>query len=250
MEHTRHAMILAAGLGSRLAADEGHKILAQVGGRPLIDYHINNFARLGVSDLTVVTGYRHEALAETLENWPLPEGMRLHVAFNPNFQGRNGISVLAGVDAVCGGEPFWLTMGDHIIEPGLFDDLAERFEAERQAHWQGSLMIDYKLDTIFDMPDANKLYLEQGGLTIGKDIYGFSAIDVGLFWCGRGFVQALRAEFDRRGDCDTSDAVSALHAQKAFWLWDIGERQWQDVDTAGAREHAEKLIAAWRASER
>src|SRR5690606_29328045 len=65
--HTRHAIILAAGLGSRLQAQEGHKLLAMVGGRTLLSHHLDNFKRLGVSHITVVTGYRHEALERAVE---------------------------------------------------------------------------------------------------------------------------------------------------------------------------------------
>ena len=62
MTHTHHAIILAAGFGSRLQAQEGHKLLAMLAGRPLLDYHLDGFQRLGVTTVTIVTGFRHEAL--------------------------------------------------------------------------------------------------------------------------------------------------------------------------------------------
>ena len=71
-------------------------------------------------------------------------------------------------------------------------------------------------------------------------------VDVGLFWCGSGFVQALKDEAASRGDCSTSDAVRRLDAAGEFLFWDVGDALWQDVDTPGARAHAEKLIAAWK----
>jgi len=248
-EPTRAAIILAAGFGSRLNAEEGHKLLAQVGGHPMIDHHLAGLHMLGVDRVVVVTGYAHERLEAELEALELPEGMRLQCAFNPNFEGQNGSSVLAGAaalrDAAYAG-PFWLTMSDHLFEPALFDDL-QAFGSERDPQWQGALMIDRKLETIFDMPDATKLALNTHHFAIGKELERFDAVDAGLFWCDQGFVEALIAAREERGDCSTSDAVRALHAADAFGFWDIGQRLWQDVDTPGARAHAERLIATWRA---
>lgn len=242
---TRHAMILAAGLGSRLSAEEGHKILAQIGGKPLIDYHLENFSALGVETLVIVTGHMNEELESQLEGWETP-GIDIEFAFNPEYELSNGISVLAGTDVFDG--PFWLVMSDHIFEPVLAPRLLEEVERfEREV--EGVLGVDYKLETIFDMPDANKLRFEHGELdAIGKEIEPFGCVDVGLFWCGDGFVEALEDERDARGDCSTSDAVRRLSAAGEFEFWDVRDALWQDVDTPGARKHAEKLVKEWRNS--
>lgn len=249
MKQTKHAVILAAGMGSRLAAEEGHKILARVGGRAMIDYHLDNFARLGVEHLTVVTGYRREELEATLAAWPLPKNMKLEFAYNPEFRASNGVSILAGVDQCIGDAPFWLSMSDHLFEPGLFEDLAEFVQnsGAELSEVQGLLGVDAKLAEVFDMPDANKIDLRGDIFAIGKDLETYNMIDVGFFWCGAGFVQALREERAQRGDCNTSDAVRRLVAAQQFYFWDVQERLWQDVDTPGARAHAEKLIKGWGA---
>ena len=215
---TRHGMILAAGKGSRLNAEEGHKLLAKIDDRPLIDYHLANFHALGVDTVVIVTGYMHRELEDQLADWSLPEGMRFEFAYNPDFELSNGVSVLAGTRRFDG--PFWLVMSDHIFEPKLFArlrDEAPRFEAEID----GMLGVDYKLDTIFD------------------------SVDVGLFWCGEGFIEALEAETANRGDSNTSDAVRRLDAARRFEFWNVDDVLWQDVDTPGARAHAEKLSERW-----
>lgn len=248
----KHAIILAAGFGSRLDPDEGHKILVEVGGRTLLDAHLSNFAKVGVEHLTVVTGYRSEALAAQLEAHSHRSGLAVHTAFNPDFESSNGLSVLAGVDAA--GEalgdavavPFWLTMSDHLFDPALFERLGRDFLPADPAECQGMLAVDRKLDTIFDMPDANKVQTRDGELVaIGKQLADFDLVDVGLFWCHEGFVDALRAELAERGDCNTSDAVRRLSAAGQFCFWDVGPHLWQDVDTPGARAHAEELVVEW-----
>ncbi len=240
------AVILAAGYGSRLSPDEGHKLLTTVGDRRLLDFHIDNFHRLGVTDLVVVTGFDAEPLERALANSVTPPGMTLRPARNEAFDGQNGLSVLAGADSL-GDTPFWLTMSDHLFDPALFDELAARFPAERDPRWQGALFVDRKLDTIYDMPDATKVRLTPS-FDISKALEDFEAIDVGLFFCDQGFVDALVAEKEARGDCSTSDAVRRLHEEGAFRFWDIGSYLWQDVDTPGAHAHAEKLLKSFRGS--
>lgn len=242
---TTHAIILAAGFGSRLQPEEGHKILTRVQGRPLLDYHLDNFARLGVTDITVVTGFESEALMEQLEQWSVPRKIALHAAFNPDFESGNGQSVLAGVDTARerfgdSATPFWLTMSDHLFDPRIFDRLADDWQPDNDTG--AMLAVDHKLDTIFDMPDANKLRTDDDTLVaIGKGLEQFDLVDVGLFWCGEPFVAALEAELEERGDCSTSDAMKRLAAHGQADFWDIGAYLWQDVDTPRAHAYAEGL---------
>ena len=247
---TRHAIILAAGFGSRLEAKEGHKLLVEIGGRTMLDRHLENFRALGVEHVTVITGYRHEVLEEAVEALTAGDDARqiaIDFAYNPDFDRSNGLSVLAGVDGPSE-VPFWLTMADHLFEPGMFEAIAA---GEIETRWgeeiQGALFVDSKLDTIYDVPDATKVrFKEDGSLdAISKEIDPFDKVDVGLFWCGDGFAQALRDALSERGDCSTSDAVKRLEAAGRFAFPDILRFLWQDVDTPGAREHAEKLASAW-----
>lgn len=241
---TRDALILAAGLGSRLSAEEGHKLLARVGGRPMLDHHLDGLLRLGVGRLTVVTGHANEELERALKAWQTP--IEIACVYNPEYRLSNGISVMAGARSIraSGGDSFWLLMSDHLFEPALFDDL--KIASKEFPSCQGMLAIDRKLDSIYDMPDATKLNLGTGRLTaIGKEIEPFDVVDAGLFWCGPGFVGALEDELGRRGDCSTSDAVRQLERSDQFYFWDVGVRLWQDVDTPGARVHAEKLLSGW-----
>ena len=59
------AMILAAGLGTRMRplTDELPKPLLQVGGKALIEYHIINLAKAGITDIVI----NHFHLGEKLE---------------------------------------------------------------------------------------------------------------------------------------------------------------------------------------
>jgi choline kinase len=248
---TTHAMILAAGYGSRLEPDEGHKILTKVNGTPLFDYHLENFQKLGVSTVTVVTGYENEALEEKLRSWTLPRQIDLNLAYNPDFDSSNGISVLAGVDEAIDSMgpgsalPLWLTMSDHIFAPRIFDKLRSDFHDVTNPDFGGLLGVDRKIDSIFDLPDANKVDFDEDDRKlrgIDKKLDEFNLIDIGLFWAGRGFVDALRQAREEEGDCSTSDAVRQLCTRDHFRFWDIGDHLWQDIDTPEAKGYAEGLV--------
>jgi choline kinase len=250
----RHAIVLAAGRGSRLEPEEGHKLLVSIEGETLLDRHLERFADWNVTDVTIVTGYRHRELEASLEGWETPEGLTLHTAVNPAFDASNGLSVLAGVrgaernEAVDEATPFWLTMSDHCFEPGLTEVVVESFPTEDRDELEGLLAIDTKIETIFDLPDANKVRRGdgEGGRrsleAIGKELEDFDCIDAGLFWCDRGFVDALEGERKARGDATTSDAVRQLADREAFYFLDIGDTLWQDVDTPEARGHVSNLV--------
>lgn len=251
MTHTAHAIILAAGFGSRLQASEGHKLLARLGGRTLLDWHLEGFRKMGVTHITIVTGYRHEALEQAVHQACDDLALTVTTAYNPQYEGSNGLSVLAGIEHAKArfapqSFPFWLTMADHIFDPAFFPTVHDRFKPSETT--QGALFVDYKLDDIYDMPDATKVALDEHGKlqNISKALTDFQAVDVGLFWCDTGFVDALHQELDTRQDCSTSDAVKRLSARDQFEFVDIGSYLWQDVDTPGARAHAETLITEWQ----
>ncbi len=254
-----HAIVLAAGRGSRLQPEEGHKLMVSIRGKRLIDYHLERFETWNVSDVTVVTGYRHDELEEALEGWETPEGMTLHTAVNPAFDASNGLSVLAGFraaerrESIDASVPFWLTMSDHLFAPQLSQVVARRFPNDRVDAIEGLLAVDSKIETIFDLPDANKVRFDGEAdrstlSAIGKDLDDYDCIDAGLFWCDRGFVEALEEKREMRGDVSTSDAVRRLTSRGAFDCLDIGDCLWQDIDTPEAREHASELASDWMAT--
>ena len=60
------ALILAAGLGTRLApiTNDRPKSLVPVNGKPILIKQIENLKENGIEDITIVSGYRADKLAE------------------------------------------------------------------------------------------------------------------------------------------------------------------------------------------
>lgn len=108
------AAVLAAGAGSRFG---GAKLLARLGGRPLIQRPVEAALQAGMDPVWVVTGFHARELARAL-----PEHPRLRLIHNPNpEQGMAGSLALAARAAQAAGAPvLTVLLGDMpLISPEL-----------------------------------------------------------------------------------------------------------------------------------
>lgn len=106
------ALIFAAGLGERMRPLTNHtpKPLLQVGNRPLIAWHLEKLAALGVSDVVVNTSWLAEQFPATLgdgSQW----GLRLHYSYEGPTPLETGGGMLHALPLL-GDEPFLLVNGD------------------------------------------------------------------------------------------------------------------------------------------
>ena len=81
------AIIMAAGVGSRLKEINGDrpKCLIEANGISLISRSVSLLQRSGISDITVITGYKSELIHQEL-------GARVRYLHNPYFQVTNSIA--------------------------------------------------------------------------------------------------------------------------------------------------------------
>ncbi len=232
-------VILAAGLGSRLKTrDPLPKPLMPILGRPLLMRVVERFHEAGVHEAVMVLGHRGEEIRRAVEAENLPG--RIRFVNNPKYELSNGLSVLAAQDVV-GARSFFLSMSDHIFEAALIEGLADA----RVPRGGLRLAVDRKLDTIYDMDDATKVRTDKERIVeIGKMLEGYDAIDSGLFYCSSELFDAIREKSLSRpdGDCSLSEGVETLSSNGLGLVHDIGDALWQDVDTPGSFEHAEKLF--------
>jgi choline kinase len=231
------AVILMAGVGSRLGSQTGvlAKPLVRIGGRPLISYTFEVLQRAGVRNVHAVMGATSERLAAALR--PLvPSGLQLHAIFNPDWQKQNGVSMLCAEARV--NAPFFLVMGDHLFEFAILAELL----AQGVDHGV-SLAVDRKIESIFDLEDATKVWSEGDRVVkIGKELAEYNAIDTGVFLCAEEIFDFLkRAQL--HGDCSLSDGMRLLAAEQKLRAVDVGEAWWQDVDTPEMLAHAEQESA-------
>ena len=101
------------------------------------------------------------------------------------------------------------------------------------------LAVDPKIDSVFDLDDATKVRREGNRIVdIGKEIANYDALDTGMFLCDPALFGSLESA-TREGNCSLSDGMRELAREGRFRAMEIGEAEWQDVDTPEALNHAE-----------
>lgn len=236
----RTGVVLAAGFGSRLkgaVASTDLKPMTPVAGTPLIVRTLRSLERAGCTRAVIVLGHHAEAMQTGIE--AVYDGpLELVFAQNDRYQKQNGLSVLAAWPHVQG--DFILTMADHVFG----DEVMERARNHKPEPGGATLLVDYKLNTIFDMDDATKVVVDGGKIVaIDKKLTDFNAVDTGVFVCTDGLLNALQALDDAHGDASLSDGVRRLAASGRMHALDIGDGFWQDVDTPEMMAHAEAMLA-------
>ncbi len=238
----RQAVILAAGLGSRLSPSLGlPKPLVPVGGCPLLFWALHGAERAGCEEAVLVLGYCAEQIREFVQtHYTGP--LRCRFAYNPAFERQNGLSLLAASASL--ERVFLLLMADHVVEAAALERMRTR-----PAPTQGALLlVDSRLERIVDLEDATKVQVRDGRvLEIGKALQRFNAIDTGIFVATMDLLDALEQIAAQHGDAALTDGVRVLAQRGILWAEELGDYFWQDVDTPETYAAAERWAQHGRA---
>lgn len=118
MQNAKHAIISAAGLGSRLGLNIP-KCLIEINGKPLIEYQLELLK--GIEDVRIVVGFMEHKVIDCVRK------LREDVVFvrNPDYKTTsNAFSVHLGTKDLK--EPFIIIDGDLLIEKSSFDAFLNR----------------------------------------------------------------------------------------------------------------------------
>lgn len=173
----KHAIILAAGFGSRMmpATKDRPKPMVEVNGVRIIDTLLDALVRVGIWDITIVGGYKKEKLRDLLIKYPF-----LRLIDNPEYATTNNISsAVLSLD--------WLRDGCYFCEADLYitnPDIIRKYQ------YQSNILGSYSMETddwSFKMSDG---YLTdyQKGNTYCYNYYGIS------YWTPED-CEKLRADF-------------------------------------------------------
>jgi choline kinase len=121
-----HAIILAAGRGSRLAEhnpDGRPKCLLEIGGRSLLARHLDLLNQLHIRRVDLVVGYEADQIIEHVGQLVSRPEVAFH--FNPRFQQGSVISLLAAHDSLSDGSESLLMDADVLYHPQILQKLVE-----------------------------------------------------------------------------------------------------------------------------
>ena len=234
-----HAVIVAAGYGSRLRAVSPSKPLTPVAGVALIDRVILAARDGGASAFTVVTGHEGDALEAHLAQAARTYRVSVTCVRTQDWSRPNGHSVLTGA-AVVGRERHLLMMADHLFDPALVARVIAATPAPLV------LGVDRRLgNPLVDLDDVTRVRTDAGRIVaIGKHLPVYDSFDTGVFAVDGRFHDALRASIANGGTGSISAGVEALTRDGTALEVDVGDAWWLDVDDPRALAQAEDALAA------
>jgi 1L-myo-inositol 1-phosphate cytidylyltransferase len=236
MKTVNQCLILAAGNGTRIRAVSGGlpKPLVDFRGKPILAHVIRRAHQAGIDRFVIVVGYRSDLIRSWLEGCSL--GVSVTLVENPDYHKANGISALKARNEIQ--DNFLLLMADHIFEPETARALLQRPLGLDEV----ILAVDPNVDRIFDLDDATKVRRDGEHIVdIGKDIAHYDALDTGMFLCSPALFDRLES-VTKDGNCSLSDGMRRLARERRLRALEIGEGQWQDLDTPEALAHAEGVF--------
>jgi len=230
-------LILAAGKGTRLKkASHGlPKPLVDFRGKPMLEHIILGARQAGINRFVIVVGHGSEVIREWF-SVRFRGNVSVTWVENPDFEKQNGISVLKAKKELH--DNFLLLMADHVFETATAKALLEQPLAPGEV----ILAVDPNTGRVFDIDDATKVRRRGDHiLEIGKQIPTYDALDTGMFLCSPALFEKLQCAI-KDGDCSLSDGMRQLAQEGALRAFDIGDADWQDLDTPEALAHAEKTF--------
>ena len=237
MTQVKTCLILAAGNGTRLRPVSGGfpKPLVHFRAKPILEHVIVRARKAGIEKFVIVVGYRSDLIRNWFDHRWLGKASVTWIE-NPDYHKSNGISALAAKDEIK--ENFLLLMADHIFEP----ETARRLLHQTVAPGEVILAVDSGIGRIFDLDDATKVRREDNKIVeIGKNLTNYDALDTGMFLCSPALFGKLESAIVD-GNCSLSDGMGQLAGERRLRALEIGDAQWQDVDTPEALAYAETIF--------
>lgn len=165
----RHALVFAAGLGERMRPLTGHtpKPLLRVGGKPLIVWHLEKLAAIGVNYVVVNTSHLAGQFPEALGDgarW----GLRIRYAYEGPTPLETGGGMLNALPLL-GPEPFLVVSADvwcdadFSLLPAVPRGLAHLLMTDNPAHHPGG---DFRLDAQGRVHDDGEPRLTYSGIGV------------------------------------------------------------------------------------
>jgi len=239
------AIILSAGQGSRLGhlVDGKPKCLIEFNGRTLLDRQLDTLQACGVEQVTVVTGFRDDAIEAALAK--RAGGPNVATIYNPFYKVADNLgSLFVAKAAIAGDTLVW--NGDTLVSNALMKRVL--------ANTQAGICVTVDRKDGYDDDDMKVVVDGEGRLhAIGKrlPVAKVNAESIGLLaFRGDGAERFRHAIEDaiRTPEGTTIWYLRVIHhiAQKQdVWTLDIQGEEWGEVDFPEDVKRAEALVRGW-----
>jgi len=232
-------LIIAAGRGSRLSGKGDSKPLLPLKGIPLIHRVILTVMESVIKEFYIVTGYNGDKVEKSLTTFSSANGIDINFIHNTQWEKPNGISVHCAREKLH--EPFFLLMSDHLFDPIIIKEMM----AEGIEGGEVKLAVDKRIvdNPLVDLDDVTKVLVDKDMIIdIGKTIPKYNAFDTGIFLSTPKLFEALELSIEE-GDSSLSGGILRMSCEKKARVFNIGERNWIDIDNEFFFNKAKRLFS-------
>jgi len=231
------ALIIAAGLGSRMYTVGDTKPLVSLLGLNLIERVILTAKKSGIKEFCIVTGYNGEKIREQLSDGK-KHGVKIQYIQNDQWTKGNAISVLKAKNYFK--KPFVLLMADHNYDHRILDRLLKTKIGKDEC----ILCVDNNPKDHLNIDDATKvLTIDHRIETIGKNLNDYNCIDTGIFICNPVIFDALEESISK-GDEGLSGGVKVLAQRNKMRYLRLADNFWIDIDNKTDLKNAERILCS------
>ena len=235
------AVILAAGVGRRLAIEEP-KVLLRFGGRTLLERHLGILAALGVEDVVIGIGYQALAIERALAALGQTD---VSTIYNPDFEQGSILTLWRVRAALTAGGPVLLMDGDVLYDRRVLEPLVETHHADcllvDRAYEPGDEPV--KVGMVDGAPVDFGKSIDPAAEPCGESV-GFFRLSEGT---ANTLVETARRMIDEGGaERPMEDAIAAVlrAANPPFAFEDVTGLPWIEIDFPEDVERAEREILA------
>jgi glucose-1-phosphate thymidylyltransferase len=231
-------VILAGGTGSRLEKLTSvlNKHLVAVGEVPMIEYPLNTLIKMGIKEITVVTGAEH---AGTVVQYLTKEHEEIDFTYKIQKKAGGIAEALSLTENVCRGDKMAVILGDNIFEENFSKD-ARRFE-----EGNGGAMVFLKKVNVEDARRFGIAIIENGKVKYVEEKPEKPKSDLamtGLYMFNSEiFNQIRKLNRSARGELEITDAIDKYVAQENC-SYSFVSGFWSDAGTHASRKFAEDYI--------
>jgi len=243
---TDRAIILAAGLGTRLkpVTDHAPKCLTEVNDTPILINTLNALSKNGIKKCTIVTGYQGNAVIDTIGN--IFQGIKISYIFNEQFSNTNDMYSLwlAREDLKKGAIIF---EGDIFFRAHTLNRALNRMKdksfyfAGKYDGRENEILIrtdhDYKVESIKVLRNMrgkseNLSFMSAGIIRVGKEY-------------GKLLSKWLTEFVNQKRVSVLFDDVISKHVKEApLYIFEIEHNEWVEIDTLEDLRLAEKIFGS------
>lgn len=235
-------VILAAGKNLRLNYGLPKSALT-IGSQSLMERHIDQFQKIGVTDFAVITGFHRLALEEICEDIRHKYDANITTIYNEKYDLENGYSLYVAKNWIheLGDEEFFLTMADHYYEEAFLSDLKTKLIFGKDAFLKLAVDVPGTHNEHIDLEDVTKVDADDYINRIGKEIEGYNYYDTGLFYVKKDVFDVLDHIVTNQ-KLSISNLVAHLATQEKARVIEVLGHYWNDIDTLEDFENSQDYL--------